>query len=71
MSRLLVVVQYMVQCNFRQGSEHTVPQLADANEARHVLVKHLEASAVLFGLAGVAEAARPIENLLEGLEVNW
>ena len=47
-----------------------VLELADADEARHVLVKDLEAAAVLLGLAGVAEAARPVEEALEGLEVD-
>jgi hypothetical protein len=45
-------------------------ELADTDEARHVLVKHLETAAVFLGLAGVAEAARPVENALEGLEVD-
>lgn len=47
-----------------------VLQLADANEARHVLVEDLEAAAVLVGLAGVAEAAGTVEHALERLEVD-
>ncbi len=49
---------------------HTVSQLANANEARHVLVEHLEAAAVLFRLAWVAEAARAVQDSLEGLKVD-
>ena len=47
-----------------------VLELADTDEARHVLVKHLEAAAVFLGLAGVAEAARPVEDALERLKVD-
>ncbi len=47
-----------------------VLELADADKACHVLVKDLEAAAILLGLAGVAEAARAVENALEGLKVN-
>lgn len=49
---------------------HTISQLADANETRHVLVEDLEAATVLFWLAGVAEAAWAVEDLGEGLEVD-
>lgn len=47
-----------------------VLELADADEARHVLVEDLEAAAVLLRLAGVAEAARAVQHPLEGLEVD-
>lgn len=47
-----------------------VLELADANKARHVFIKHLEAAAVFFGLAGIAEAAWSVQDALEGIEVN-
>jgi hypothetical protein len=47
-----------------------VLELADAYEARHVFVEHLEAAAVFLGNAGVAESARPVENALESLKVD-
>ncbi len=47
-----------------------VAQLADADEARHVLVEDLEAAAVLLRLARVAEAAGPVEDLGEGFEID-
>lgn len=47
-----------------------VLELADADKACHILVEHLEAAAVLLGLAGVTEATWPVENALEGLEVD-
>lgn len=47
-----------------------VAQLADADEARHVLVEDLEAAAVFFRLARVAEAAGPVEDLGEGFEID-
>jgi len=45
-------------------------ELADSDEASHILVEHLEAAAVFIGLAGIAEATWPVENALEGLEVD-
>lgn len=47
-----------------------VLELADADEACHVLVEDLESAAVLLGDAGVAEAAWPVQDALEGLEVD-
>jgi hypothetical protein len=47
-----------------------IPQLANADETRHVLVEYLEAPAVLLGLAGIAEAAWSVEDLGEGLEID-
>ena len=47
-----------------------VLQLTDTNKARHVLIEYLETPAVFLGFAGVAEAARPVEYALEGLEVD-
>lgn len=47
-----------------------VLELADADEPRHVLVEDLETSAVLLGLAWVAEAAWAVQHALEGLEVD-
>ena len=47
-----------------------IPELPDPNETREVLVEHLEAAAVLLGLAGVAEAAGPVEDAGEGVEVD-
>jgi hypothetical protein len=48
----------------------TVSQLPHANEPGHILIKHLESAAVLFRLAGIAEATRTVEDFLEGLEVD-
>lgn len=48
-----------------------VLELADADEARHVLVEDLETAAVLLGLAWVAEAAGAVQHALEGLKVDW
>jgi hypothetical protein len=47
-----------------------VSQLTNANETRHVLVKDLEATAVFFWLARVAEAAWAVENLGECFEID-
>lgn len=47
-----------------------VAQLADADEARHVLVEDLEAAAVFLRFARVAEAAGPVEDLGEGFEID-
>lgn len=47
-----------------------VLDLADADETRHVLVEHLEATAVFLGLAGIAEAAGAVQDALEGLEID-
>lgn len=47
-----------------------VAELAHADEARELLVEHLEAAAVLFRLAGVAEAARAVEDAGEIVEVD-
>ena len=40
----------------------TVSELADTNEASHVLVKDLETAAVLLRLAGVAETTSAVED---------
>lgn len=48
-----------------------IPQLANTNEARHVFIEYLEASAVFLRLARIAESAWSIENFGEGLEVNY
>jgi len=45
-------------------------ELANTDEARHILIEDLESTAVLLGVAGVAEAAWSVENALEGLEVD-
>lgn len=47
-----------------------VLELADADEARHVLVEDLEATAVLLGLAGIAEATGAVQDALEALKVD-
>jgi hypothetical protein len=47
-----------------------VLELTNTNKACHVLVKDLETTTVLLGLAGVAEAAGAVQNALEGLEVD-
>lgn len=48
-----------------------VLELADADEARHILVEDLEAAAVLLGLAGIAEATGAVQDALEALEVDY
>ena len=45
-------------------------ELANADEACHILVENLKTAAILFGLAGVTEAAWPVQDALEGLEIN-
>jgi hypothetical protein len=47
-----------------------VLQLADANEPRVILVEDLETTGVFLYLTGFAEAARSVQNALEGLEVD-
>lgn len=47
-----------------------VAELADADEAGEVFVEDLETTAVLFGLAWVAETARSVQDAGEGVEVN-
>ena len=47
-----------------------VLELTNADEASHVLIKHLETAAVFLGLAWVTEAAWPVQDALEGLEVD-
>ena len=48
-----------------------IPELSHADEARQVLIEHLEASAVFFRLAWVAEAAGSVEYAGEGVEVDY
>jgi hypothetical protein len=45
--------------------------LALADKARPVLVEDLEAADVFFDVEGLAEAARAVEDLGEGLKVDW
>lgn len=45
-------------------------ELANTDEACHILIEDLESTAVLLGVAGVAEAAWSVQNALEGLEVD-
>jgi hypothetical protein len=47
-----------------------VSQLPDADEARHILVKHLEAAAVLLRLAWVAESAGAVQYAGKGVEID-
>jgi len=47
-----------------------IPELSHADEAREILVEYLETAAVFFGLAGIAEAAGAVEDLLEGVKVD-
>lgn len=49
----------------------TVTELSHANVASHVLVKDLEATTILFWFAWVAEAARTVEDFLEGFKVDY
>jgi hypothetical protein len=44
--------------------------LTNTNETCHILIKDLEAAAVFFWLARVAEATWAVEDLGEGLEIN-
>lgn len=45
-------------------------ELPDADKARHILVKHLESTAVLLRLAWVAEASRAVQHALKSLKVD-
>lgn len=47
-----------------------VPQLAHANEARHILVEDLEPAAVVRRVVEVAEPARAVEDAAKGVEIN-
>jgi hypothetical protein len=47
-----------------------VLELTDTDETCHILVENLEAAAVLFWLAGIAEATGAVQDALEGLEVD-
>jgi hypothetical protein len=47
-----------------------VLDLALADEARAVLVKHLEPADVLLDVEGLAEPAGPVEDLAEGFEID-
>jgi hypothetical protein len=64
------LVYLLVRHLFAEVSQD-VFQLTDSNEARHVLVKDLEAAAVLVWLAWITKTTRPVQNALERLEVNW
>ena len=48
-----------------------IPELAHADKTRQILIKHLEAAAVFLRLAGVAEAARAVEDAREGVKVDY
>jgi hypothetical protein len=48
-----------------------VAELSDSNKPGEFFIEYLETSAVLFGLAGVAEAAGAVEDALEVVEVDW
>lgn len=60
----------LLVCHLLAQVREDVLELADSDKARHVLVEHLETAAVLVGLARVTETARPVQNALEGLEVD-
>lgn len=47
-----------------------IAQLTDADEASHVLVEDLKATAVFFRLARISEAAWSVEDFAEGVEVD-
>jgi hypothetical protein len=49
----------------------TVSQLPDADEACPILVEHLESLHVVLGVAGIAEAARSVQNLGKSIEVDF
>ena len=48
-----------------------VAKLSNADKSRHVLIEDLEAAAVLLWLAWVAESAGAVEDLGEGLEIDY
>lgn len=48
-----------------------VAQLADTDKSGAILVKHLEAAAIFVDVAGVAEAAGAVQDLGEGLEIDY
>jgi len=48
-----------------------IPELPNTNEARQILVEHLESATVLLRLAGIAEAVRTVEDAGEGVVVDW
>jgi hypothetical protein len=52
------------------GRKLTVSQLSNTDETRHILVEHLESTAVLFGLARIAETTWAVQDLEEGIEVD-
>jgi hypothetical protein len=67
--RLKQLIHLLITHLLTQISQN-ISQLANTNEARHVLVKHLEAAAVFFWLARVAEAAGAVEDFGERLEID-
>ena len=49
----------------------TISQLPNADETRHILIKHLEPSAVFFRLARLAKTAGSVKDLRKRFEVDW
>ena len=47
-----------------------VAELSDSNKPGEFFIEYLETAAVLFGLAGVAEAAGAVEDALEVVKVD-
>lgn len=56
--------------NYFQG-KLTVSQLSNTNKARHILIKYLESTTILFGLAVFTEATGAVQDLEEGIEVDY
>lgn len=54
-----------------EEEKHTISQLPNPNKPRHILIKHLKPTTILLRLARVTEAARAVEDLLEGFEINY
>lgn len=49
----------------------TISQLTNPNETRHVFVEDLETTAVFFWLTRISEASGTVEDLREGLEIDY
>jgi hypothetical protein len=64
------LVDFLVR-HFLAQVGQDVLELADADEACHVLIKHLETAAVLIGLARLAEPTGAVKDALECLEVDY
>lgn len=68
-SRLEQLVDFFLAHLLAQVGQDVL-DLSLADKPAPVLVEHLEAPDVLFNVKGLAEAARAVEDLGEGLEVD-